>query len=135
MYLSRMVSAFGRSSAAARAETADTSSATPIQALRLVAGTFIMCLTSRPWSCVMFSDPINRGIQDRILPCEQLAARRTHFLIGRHANAFERLAALRDVIGNGVLESVAVGQPFDNGWQRRAGGARAENPRPAHVFQ
>src|ERR1039458_9181441 len=56
------------------------------------------------------------------------------FLVGSHTEAFERLAACGDVIGDGVLEAVAIGQPGKNGGQGGAGSASADDAGAAEIL-
>src|ERR1035437_2253650 len=106
MYLSSMVSAFGRSSAASnRAPVAATSSAAPITMFLRTGKRFMVSPL-----LILFTNPAYRGIQHGVLPLQQLMARQLYFLIGFDPDSLQRLAAFGDVVGDGVLKSIAVGQ-------------------------
>src|SRR5882672_6597070 len=79
-------------------------------------------------------DPGNGRVERRIFAREQSFSRERRFNIRCYAQAFERLAAFRKIICNGVLESVAVGEHFEDRWQRRRGGVRAKNSRSPEVL-
>src|ERR1017187_7230372 len=83
---------------------------------------------------MLFLNPAYRSIEHGVLSFEQLMAGEFDFLVGGYPEAFERLAAFGDVIGDGVLEAVAVGQPGKNGRQSGAGGASADNAGAAEVL-
>ena len=61
---------------------------------------------------------------------EQCGTTQRDLDVGYHAFAFQRLSAGRDVVGEGELEAVAVGQDDDHRRQGRARGPGAEHPGP-----
>src|ERR1039458_6658571 len=83
---------------------------------------------------MLFLNPAYRSVEHGVLSFEQLMAGEFDFLVGGYADAFERLAAFGNVIGDGVLEAVAVGQPGKIGGQGGAGGARADDAGAAEVL-
>src|ERR1039458_8577157 len=83
---------------------------------------------------MLFLNPAYRSVEHGVLSFEQLMAGEFDFLVGGYADAFERLAAFGNVIGDGVLKAVAVGQPSKIGGQGGAGGASADDTGAAQVL-
>src|SRR5271166_2681751 len=82
---------------------------------------------------MLFLNPAYRSVDHGVLPFEQLTALEFDFLVGGYPEAFQRLAAFGDVIGDGVLETVAVGQLGKDGRQCGAGRASADDVGAAEV--
>src|SRR3954465_15165687 len=113
MYLSNRASPLGRSSAAPNAAA----NRMPIVMLRLVMNS----------SLLLLGDPVERRVQRRVAPFQQRPPRRPDFLVRLHADPFERLAALRNVVRNRVLKTIAVREHLHHRGQRCPGGGRPEN--------
>src|SRR4051794_39291478 len=121
MYLSNRASPLGRSSAAPNAAA----NRMPIVMLRRVMNS----------SLLLFGDPVERRVQRRVAPFQQRPPRRADFLVRLHADSLEWLAALRDVVRDGVLKAIAVGEHLDYGRQRCPRRARSENARALDILQ
>ena len=81
------------------------------------------------------SDPRRRRVELRVVPGEKRLPRQRHRGIGNDAVPLEGLAPLRDVVGDRVLEPVAVGQLLDDRGERRPRRPGAEDARPTEVLQ
>src|ERR1019366_8867488 len=128
MYLSRSVSALGKSAAA---RTPVKASARPILRWKRSKLRFIVIYTSR----FLFLDPLHGGVESGVFACEELPPGEWDFFVGNGADPLQRFAALRNVVGDGVLEAISVGQPFDDGGQRGGRGPCAEEAGSVEVFQ
>ena len=70
---------------------------------------------------VFGSNPVCGGVEGRVAALEEGGTRERCLDVGYDTDAFQRLAAGRDVVGHRELETVAVGKPFDHGRQRAPG--------------